>query len=276
MKIRQLGGAWMAALAIVAGTPAVARNTEHLLPIQSTLATPEARAAIGNDIPVSFGAALPDGRSIVNDRIVSRGNVDPRPVFNRPGNVRQLTDEEACAASFIAALKDLVEQARKAGGTSLVGIVSNYDGKERDSTEVYECHAGSTRVIVELKAVVTVAGTPGVPTLVRNGSVSNLHRGMVPPASGYADAAKVDAVPLSDAGKARYRHYLTLPSPKAFVVYEGGAWRFYYGDVDAITKALDFCKQEGKACSLYAVDHRVVWNADPAKRYSTSSQLGNE
>ena len=41
-----------------------------------------------------------------------------------------------------------------------------------------------------------------------------------------------------------------------------------------MTKALDRCAQEGKPCWLYAVDDRVVWHADVAKRIGSSAQLG--
>lgn len=254
--------------------PAWARNTEHLLPIQATLATPEARAAIGSDIAVSFGAAMPDGHTIVNDRIVARGKVDPRR-WMRQGPPT-LTDHEACAGAFIAAVADLVQQARKAGATSVLGIVSNYDERERDSTEQYECRSGQTRSVVDLKAVLAVPGRPDAPTLIGKGSVSSRHRSPIPPASGFAEVDNLDALPLSALGKERYRYYLNLPAPKAFVIYDTGAWRFYHADPDAMTKALDYCEQAGKTCWLYAVDHRVVWHADPAKRTGRTVQLGNE
>ena len=84
---------------------------------------------------------------------------------------------------------------------------------------------------------------------------------------------KTKLADVRDEGKARYRHYLTLPSPKAFVVYESGGWRFFWNDPDAMTKALDRCAKEGKPCWLYAVDDRVVWSADAGKRIGSSAQL---
>jgi hypothetical protein len=88
----------------------------------------------------------------------------------------------------------------------------------------------------------------------------------VPAASGFADAGDVDAVPLSAAGKERYAHFLTLARPRAFAVLEDGGWRFWAADPDAMTKTLDDCARAGKRCWLYAVDDRVVWSADPARR----------
>lgn len=275
MRTLRTGGLLALALGAAAmAAPAAARNTEHLLPIQAALAAPEARAAVGNDIAVSFGTALPDGHTIVNDRVVARGKADPRAWF-RPGAIR-LTDEQACASAFVAAVANLVSQARSAGATAVLGVVSNYDDRERDSIEQYECHAGQTRAVVDLKAVLAVPGRAGAPTLIGKTAISSRHRSPVPAATGYAEADNLDAVPLSAAGRERYRHYLTLPAPKAFVVYDTGAWRFYHADPDAMTKALDYCEQAGKTCWLYAVDHRVVWNDNPAKRIGRALQLGNE
>ena len=81
------------------------------------------------------------------------------------------------------------------------------------------------------------------------------------------------AVPISDAGRERYAHFLTLPKPRAFVVYEDGGWRFYSRDPEAMTKALDYCARQGRRCWLYAVDDRVVWSADVARRIGASAQL---
>lgn len=264
-------------LAIVAA-PAAARNTEHLLPIQSMLSTPEARAAIGDDITFLFGTPLPDGFVITDDSIKSRGKADPRrAVAARPIDATNMTDEEACSMAFIEAVADLARQARKAGSKTVLGIVSNYDDKVRDDKERYECHSGQTRSVVDLKAVLAKPGRVGMVTLVGRGAVSAQHRSPVPPATNFAEVDNIDAVPLTDAGRERYRHYLSLPSPKAFVVFEGGTtWRFYHGDPDAMTKALDYCHSVNKVCWLYAVDHRVVWNAEATRRIGRSAQLGNE
>lgn len=257
--------------------PASARNTESLRPIQATLATPEARAAIGDDITFSFGAALPDGYVITDDNIKVRGKADPRPsAAGRPNSVT-LTDEEACSMAFIAAVADLAKQARKRGSKTVLGIVSNYEDKVRDDKDKYECRSGMTRSIVDLKAVLASPGRVGMVTLIGKGSVSAQHRSSVPPATSFAEVDNINAVPLTDAGRDRYRHYLTLSPPKAFVIFEGGqTWRFYHGDPDAMTKALDYCESVNKVCWLYAVDHRVIWNSDPARRVGRSAQLGNQ
>ena len=99
------------------------------------------------------------------------------------------------------------------------------------------------------------------------------HRLPVPPASGFAAGTDAEAVPISSEGQERYRHYLTLKSPKAFVVYLNGGWRFFWNQSDAMTMALNHCAREGKTCWLYAVDDHVVWQADIGKRIGSSAQL---
>lgn len=90
-------------------------------------------------------------------------------------------------------------------------------------------------------------------------------------ASGFAEINNIDAVPVRPEGKPRYEHYLTLKSPKAFAVSETGSWRFVWSNVDASSKVLQSCEERYTKCWLYAVDDRVVWNADPLKRVGTST-----
>jgi hypothetical protein len=99
------------------------------------------------------------------------------------------------------------------------------------------------------------------------------HNRELPPASGFAAIDDVDKVPVRDAGKDRYRHYLTLQPPKAFVVTEKGGWWMFYRNGDAMAMALDQCEERKVTCWLYAVDDRVVFTADPATRISRASQL---
>ena len=274
---RKVGGVLVTLGLVIAAAPAAARNTESLRSIQAVLATPEARAAIGDDITFSFGKALPPGYVITEDNIKVRGKADPRVTATGRVNGVELTDAEACSAAFISAMVDLAKQARKRGAKAVLGIVSYYEEKTRDDKDNYECHSGMTRSVVELKAVVAVAGRSGMVTLMSRNGVSAQHRSPMPSDTKFAEIDNANAVPLTDAGRERYRHYLTLQPPKAFVVFEGGAqWRFYHDDPDAMTKALDYCQQVNKVCWLYAVDHRVVWSADPAKRIGRSAQLGNE
>lgn len=90
------------------------------------------------------------------------------------------------------------------------------------------------------------------------------HREPVPPASGFAPADDVSRVPLKNAGRERYRHYLSLPSPKAFAITEKGGWFMASDDPDAMRSVRALCTAAAVRCSLYAVDDAVVW-VDPPR-----------
>ena len=98
------------------------------------------------------------------------------------------------------------------------------------------------------------------------------HASPVPPASGYARIDDINAVPVSEKGKLRYAHYLTLPKPKAFVATEKGGWFFHSATEDAMQKALEYCPK-GTRCWLYAIDDRVVWREKPEERFGTIEQV---
>ena len=99
------------------------------------------------------------------------------------------------------------------------------------------------------------------------------HAVVVPEASGFADGHDASRVPVRDGGAARYAHYLTLPSPKAFFVINDDGWRFWWDSPQAIAKGFEWCAAQAQRCTLYAVDHTVVWQADPARRINRLDQL---
>lgn len=99
------------------------------------------------------------------------------------------------------------------------------------------------------------------------------HARQVPARSGYALLTDADAVPVRPEGRDRYLHYLSLPAPKAFAVYETGQWRFWSDSADAMSNLLDHCAREGSRCWLYAVDSEVVWQPEANKRIWRTDQL---
>lgn len=282
-----LGAAFLAA---VVALPAQGRDTPYLLPIQPALASPFAAVNVGTDVTVSFGGAVPGGFVAVKDPLLGEGRFNPRSPIDPTRTLGPAhTDEQACEKAFVLAVAHLVKQARAAKATHVVGVVSFNDEKVVDRAGVYECRAGFARTIVDLRGLAAVKGADGAvaitpPPAAPSGTAAvseprragQRHRSTPPPATGFARSDDLKAVPLGDAGKARYLHYLSLPSPKAFVIYETGAWRFYADDADAMTRALDTCASESKTCWLYAVDDRVVWNSDASRRIGRSSQLGSE
>ncbi|WP_145613365.1 alpha/beta hydrolase family protein [Nitrospirillum amazonense] len=81
-----------------------------------------------------------------------------------------------------------------------------------------------------------------------------------PPASGYAAATDVDAVPyLNDKGRELYRQFLTKPLPRAFILAPHGFSGAFDQGFDPIARGLDACRKVTEGCQLYAVDNDVVW-----------------
>jgi hypothetical protein len=100
-----------------------------------------------------------------------------------------------------------------------------------------------------------------------------VHRWHVPASTNFARIDDLDAVPVREEGKERFRHYLTLPSPKAFAVTAKGGWWMASNNAEAMAVALEKCTRGGASCWLYAVDDQVVYDADTAKRIAATSQL---
>ena len=248
------------AVSLLLGATAVgaqARDKVLHLPIATALAEPAAqRSAVG--LPLRFGAATAASADLAARDVQVDGSAEPlRENQNQRDSVAP-SDESVCQRAFEDALARLAAAARQAGAAAAVGIVSSYKGVVVDNATTYECHSGSFHSYVSLRA-----------QLAR----TRPHTLAVPPKSGFAELTNLDAVPSTPAGKDRYAHFLTLPQPRAFVFLEDGTWRFWADDPDAMTKVFDDCARVSKRCWLYAVDDRVVWNADEVRRIGSVAQL---
>jgi uncharacterized protein YbjQ (UPF0145 family) len=246
-----------AALALAAALPAHARNESFLLPVDQALAKKRSRESVG-ELALRFGSASGEHGEFVPGDVLVNGAASV--VSDDPRHHEHYTDEETCQHAFEDAVAQLASRARAAGAVAVVGIVSDFKDQVVDDPRRYDCHAGTAKSYVTLRGKLarTFADASARP---------------LPPATGFAALDDVRAVPISDAGRERYAHVLTLPKPRAFVVYEDGNWRFWSKDPEAMTKALDYCARQGKRCWLYAADDRVVWDADVARRIGASSQL---
>lgn len=264
------------ALALLAfAQPATARNVAIVHPVGPVLAGKAGRSLV-SDLRVAFGGATSAGTTALSPGVEVEGIGGTDYIGNR-----RPTDAEVCDRALLDALSKLVLAARKSGANAIVGIVSNYQHHPFDDPSNVECHAGTFKSHVVLKAdLVRLNAAPAAPAAVASPALPAgnppqdlVHARVVPPASGFASANDASAVPIRAEGQAGYQRYLGLPSPKAFVVYEDGGWHFYGKDAEAMTKALDYCSRQGKTCWLYAVDDRVVWTVDPATRIRESRQL---
>jgi hypothetical protein len=246
-----------AAFVLAAALPAQARNESLRQPIDKALAKKRAREAAG-DLPLRWGRASATGVDLLPGEVEVHGEASI--VSDDVHHREHLTDDEVCVAAFEDAVARLAEQARRANAAAVVGLVSAFKGDVVDDPRNYDCHAGTAKAYVTLRGRLarTVADASARP---------------LPPATGFAALDDVHAVPISAAGQERYAHFLTLPKPRAFVVYEDGNWRFYSKDPESMTKALDYCARQGKRCWLYAADDRVVWSPDVDKRVGSAAQL---
>jgi uncharacterized protein YbjQ (UPF0145 family) len=242
-------------------TLAQARNTKLLLPVSEAVSQRVVQQALGSDLSIIFGSAVPDGATLMSQEIFARGE-------GRPNYQSKVTDDAAvCRVALQNALTDLIKQARNSGANAVVGIVSFYDRLAvMDSPTQYECHAGMTRSIVDLKA--KLAKTDRV-----YGSYAGAAPRLMPPASGYADVNDVQQVPFLDQrGREVYQLWLTRTGPRAFVVAEDGFLWQSWGTPpdpslprDPALRALQSCYNHGaKNCQLYAVDNTVVYHPSAA------------
>jgi hypothetical protein len=98
--------------------------------------------------------------------------------------------------------------------------------------------------------------------------------GYEPAPSGFAPLQEVGAVPyLGPRGRDAYREWLTRPQPRAFAVAPNGHFFPAYGTkpqdatlpTDPKERAVVGCGRSAQVpCKLYAVNDKVVWDAEPA------------
>ena len=248
----------MALFGAFVGTPAAhARNDSLKLPVDKAMADLRSRDVLG-DLPLRFGSGTSKGADLLPADFEAQGVASV--VGDDPRKREHRNDQETCQLAFEDAVDQLAQQAHRVSAAAVVGIVSDFKSEIFDDPRSFDCHAGAAKSYVALRArfARTWADASARP---------------LPPRSDFAALDEVKAVPISEAGRERYAYFLTLPKPRAFVVYEDGGWRFYSKDPEAMTKALDYCAREGRRCWLYAADDRVVWNADPSQRVGSSSQL---
>lgn len=86
-----------------------------------------------------------------------------------------------------------------------------------------------------------------------------------------AELHDIEAVPhLDSAGREGYRDFLSFDKHRAFAIAPGGVWSWKGGETSAESAqqgALRACNEEsGQACILYAVDDRVVFDAQAWSR----------
>ncbi|SPS01227.1 excinuclease ATPase subunit [Cupriavidus taiwanensis] len=134
-----------AALTLCAGallaTPALARDTKYMMPLQEVLDMPEAKEKLDD----SFRFYLSGQKT---PKVLERLDSG---VSNRKTNGVGKSDEDGCRWAALSALIALQDTAKTKGANAVVDIVSYYKKNEVASPTDYECHAGAVVVGVALK-----------------------------------------------------------------------------------------------------------------------------
>ena len=121
---------------------AQARNDAFFLPIQDAIKADEAKPRLNNDIKLYFG----DQPYPAVEVTLFHGFV-----AYKKGSIFEKTEVEACNLTFLAALVQIQERARRMGGNAVINIESFYKKRSFRSNDKYECHAGSAKTGVMLR-----------------------------------------------------------------------------------------------------------------------------
>lgn len=260
----------LALTCLVLSNVSIARNDTLMQPVDEVMRLPSVQPLF-EDAVFLFGPGVPSGFGAIPATIVDVvGRGIAKPSRAGPGG-RTVTksDPQNCREAFALAIADLRTKAREQGGNALIGIVSFYKGVQNQSTTDYECHAGITRAVVELKAGVAVLEPTRLETLQTAMGQDSERRRRAVASTRHTEIGDVAALPhVSDRMAIRYRELLSRPASRAFAVDEHGAWGLAWGtepkepDVpaDPRDRALRACETASKHhCVLYAVDNSVVY-----------------
>jgi dienelactone hydrolase len=77
----------------------------------------------------------------------------------------------------------------------------------------------------------------------------------------FAAIDDASAVPyINDQARMAYQQFLSLPTPRAFIIAPDGAWASAEGPAASL-HAMEYCKSQHYYCAVYAMDKAVVWQA---------------
>lgn len=126
---------------LLPGTHAFARDDQKMHPIEEALNSAAAKEKLDPAIKLYFGS-------------------QPTPATaqnfgewktNKKTNGFNKSDRAACEWTFLSALLELQERARKEGGNAIINIKSNYKNQETSSETEYMCGSGALMSGVALK-----------------------------------------------------------------------------------------------------------------------------
>lgn len=126
---------------LLPGTHAFARDDQKMHPIEDALNSAAAKEKLDPVIKLYFGSQTVP---------VTEKNYGEWKT-NKKTNGFNKSDREACEWTFLSALLELQERARKEGGNAIIHIKSNYKNKETSSETEYMCGSGALMSGVALK-----------------------------------------------------------------------------------------------------------------------------
>lgn len=134
---------WLALVATMVATPAVARDTEYAsLKLADVLAMPEAQQKLDPTIKLYFGDQPAP-------KVVTRFSSD---TSSKKANGVGRDDEATCRWAVLSALMAFQAKAKFLGANAVVGITSYYNQRNLKSATDYECHAGALMSGVSFRA----------------------------------------------------------------------------------------------------------------------------
>lgn len=128
--------------ALLAASPAAARNVIMPMSVSDLLATPQARQHLGDAITFRFGAQS-------TPRPVQ--TFGSREVRGKASDSGAGGEQAACTFAAIDALRRLGDDATSAGANAVINIESDFHNHPVSSPRMIECHMGSFSVVVVLR-----------------------------------------------------------------------------------------------------------------------------
>lgn len=139
-----------AALAALA-PPAQARNVRRMESVADTIHESRTHEILGT-LDLRFGSDTAHGAEILRRDVVVTGTGSTQLDDVGDDDKVRPSDHELCRRAFEDAITQLAFKARNARAAAIVGVVSDYEGTVFDDPAHYECHAGTLKAYVTLRA----------------------------------------------------------------------------------------------------------------------------
>jgi hypothetical protein len=160
-----MGAVFLAAAALAALAPAAqARNVRLMEPLADTLRDSRAHEIVGN-LGLRFGGSTAQGAEILRRDVVVTGTGATK--LNDVGEDDKVrpSDHDLCRRAFEDAVTQLAFSARAAHAGAIVGVVSDYEDQVFDDPDHFECHAGTLKAYVTLRAQLARTAAAPVPAV---------------------------------------------------------------------------------------------------------------